>query len=55
MVINPRLLHDGGFFFGVGTEGLSLNTTGAYGRELGRFDILKYFENGAAASPGRTE
>jgi hypothetical protein len=55
VVINPRILHDGGFFFGVGTEGLSLNTTGAYGRELGRFDILKYFENGAAASPGRTE
>ena len=43
VVINPRILHDGGFFFGVGTEGLSLNTTGAYGRELGRCDILKYF------------
>ena len=44
VVINPRLLHDGGFFFGVGTDGLSLNTTGAYGRELGRCDILKYFK-----------
>ena len=43
VVINPRILHDGGFFFGVGPEGLSLNTTGAYGRELGRYDILKYF------------
>ena len=43
VVINPRILHDGGFFFGVGTDGLSLNTTGAYGRELGRCDILKYF------------
>lgn len=43
VVINPHILHDGGFFFGVGTEGLSLNTTGAYGRELGRCDILKYF------------
>ena len=43
VVINPRILHDGGFFYGVGLEGLSLNTTGAYGRELGRYDILKYF------------
>ena len=43
VVINPRILHDGGFFFGVGTDGLMLNTTGAYGRELGRFDILRYF------------
>ena len=41
--INPRLLHDGGFFFGVGADGLSLNTTGAFGRELGRYDIMKYF------------
>ncbi len=41
--INPRLLHDGGFFFGVGNDGLSLNTTGAFGRELGRYDIMKYF------------
>ena len=43
LVINPLLLHDGGFFFGVGVGGLSLNTTGAYGRFLGRYDILKYF------------
>ena len=43
VVINPRILHDGGFFFGVGMDGLSLNTTGAYGRELGRYDIAKYF------------
>ncbi len=43
LVINPRLLHDGGFFFGVSINGLSLNTTGAYGRYLGRCDILKYF------------
>lgn len=41
--INPRLLHDGGFFFGVGNDGLSLNVTGAFGRELGRYDIMKYF------------
>ena len=44
VVINPRLLHDGGFFFGVGTDGLLLNSTGAFGQELGRCDILKYFK-----------
>ncbi len=44
VVINPRILHDGGFFFGVGHNGLSLNITGAYGRELGSFDIMKYFD-----------
>ena len=44
VVINPRLLHDAGFFYGVGTDGLLLNPTGAYGRELGRCDILKYFD-----------
>ncbi len=44
VVINPQLLHDGGFFYGVGTDGLLLNSTGAFGRELGRCDILKYFK-----------
>jgi hypothetical protein len=44
VVINPRILHDGGFFYGVGMDGLSLSPTGAYGRELGRLDILKYFK-----------
>ena len=44
VVINPNLLHDGGFFYGVGVDGLLLNTTGAFGRELGRLDILKYFK-----------
>ena len=44
VIINPRILHDGGFFFGVGRTGLSLNITGAYGRELGTFDIKKYFD-----------
>ncbi len=43
VVINPRILHDGGFFFGVSHSGLKLSITGAYGRELGRYDILKYF------------
>ncbi|MBR3556911.1 MAG: hypothetical protein IKN89_13475 [Oscillospiraceae bacterium] len=44
VVINPKTLHDGGFFFGVGHNGLSLNITGAFGRELGTFDIKKYFD-----------
>lgn len=44
VVINPDILHDGGFFFGVGHSGLSLNITGAYMRELGTFDIMKYFD-----------
>lgn len=44
VVINPDILHDGGFFFGVGHTGLSLNITGAYMRELGSFDIMKYFD-----------
>ncbi|MCQ2406526.1 MAG: molybdenum cofactor biosynthesis F family protein [Oscillospiraceae bacterium] len=43
VVINPRILHDGGFFYGVGRNGLSLSITGAFGRDLGRFDIKKYF------------
>ena len=48
VVINPKTLHDGGFFFGVGHNGLSLNITGAFGRELGSFDIMKYFDKKAA-------
>jgi hypothetical protein len=44
VVINPDILHDGGFFFGVSHTGLSLNITGAYMRELGSFDIMKYFD-----------
>jgi hypothetical protein len=44
VVINPKILHDGGFFFGVGHTGLSLNITGAYARELGTFNIMKYFD-----------
>ncbi|MDR0936577.1 MAG: hypothetical protein LBM98_07860 [Oscillospiraceae bacterium] len=40
---NPYILHDGGFFFGLGHAGLSLNITGAFARQLGQFDIKKYF------------
>ena len=44
VVINPQLLHDSGFFFGVSHGGISLNVTGAVGRQLGTFDIMKYFD-----------
>lgn len=44
VVINPRLLHDGGFFFGVDRRGLSLNPTGAFGRQMGSYNIMKYFD-----------
>ncbi len=47
VVINPQTLHDGGFFLGVGHNGLSLNITGAFGRELGTFNIMKYFDKKA--------
>jgi hypothetical protein len=44
VVVNPQILHDGGFVFGVSRNGLSLNITGAIGRELGTFNIMKYFD-----------
>lgn len=46
LVLNPNIMHDGGFFFGVG-EGdpqlVQLTPMGAYSRPLGGFDIAKYF------------
>ena len=42
---NPRIMHDGGFFYGVNHGGLGLNVTGAYARNLGTFDIMKYFDS----------
>jgi hypothetical protein len=44
VIFNPNLQHDGGFFFGVGHNGLSLNITGAFSRDLGKFDIMKYYD-----------
>jgi hypothetical protein len=41
---NPTIMHDGGFFFGINHTGLSLNITGAYARNMGTFDINKYFD-----------
>ena len=43
LVINRKIQHDGGFFYGVSRNGVMLNVTGAYMRELGKFDIMKYF------------
>ncbi|MDD5338772.1 MAG: MoaF N-terminal domain-containing protein [Dehalococcoidales bacterium] len=47
-VVNPRIMHDGGFFFGVGESPNSppdvhLTPMGAFARPLHGFDILKYF------------
>ena len=46
-ILNPRIMHDAGFFFGIGdTEAepdLHLTSLGAYARPLAGFDILKYF------------
>jgi hypothetical protein len=39
MVFNPRLMHDAGFFFGLGDHDLHLTTMGAYARNAGGFDI----------------
>jgi phenolic acid decarboxylase len=48
-IVNPRIMHDGGFFFGVGdspdgTGDVHLTPMGAYARPLAGFDILKYFD-----------
>ncbi len=46
IVFNPRIMHDSGFFFGLGegkSPDLHLTTTGAYARDLGTMDIRKYF------------
>jgi len=47
-VVNPRIMHDGGFFFGVGESpngppDVHLTPMGAFARPLHGFDILKYF------------
>ena len=45
VVINRKIQHDGGFFYGMYEEcGLKLSITGAYMRELGKLDIRKYFD-----------
>jgi len=43
LMFNRKIQHDSGFFYGVTHDGLRLEITGAYMRELGKYDILKYF------------
>jgi len=43
LMFNRKIQHDSGYFYGVTHEGLRLEITGAYMRELGKYDILKYF------------
>ena len=43
VVFNKSTMHDGGFFFGVNHGGLRLELTGAYARNLGKYDISKYY------------
>jgi hypothetical protein len=48
-ILNPRIMHDGGFFFGMGdgpdgNGDLHLTPMGAFARPLHGFDIMKYFD-----------
>jgi hypothetical protein len=49
-ILNPRIMHDGGFFFGIGDTSpdgrsdLHLTAMGAFARFLHGFDIMKYFD-----------
>ena len=44
---NPRIMHDSGFSFGINHERVYLNLMGAYARNLGTFDVMKYFDKKA--------
>jgi hypothetical protein len=43
IVFNNRTMHDCGFSYHVGANGLSLSTIGAYARNAGAFDLKKYY------------
>ncbi|MBN1567865.1 MAG: MoaF N-terminal domain-containing protein [Acidobacteria bacterium] len=43
IVINTKTMHDAGFSFGGGKDGLNLGTMGAFARHAGFYDIKKYF------------
>ena len=49
-ILNPWIMHDGGFFFGIGDNSpdgksdVHLNPMGAFARPLQGFDIMKYFD-----------
>jgi phenolic acid decarboxylase len=47
-ILNPRIMHDGGYFFGIGdspdgSNDVHLTPMGAFARPLHGFDIMKYF------------
>lgn len=42
IVINTRTMHDCGFAFHVGKDGLNLSTVGAHARNAGSYDVKKY-------------
>ena len=43
IVYNTRTMHDAGFGYHVGHDGLSLDVIGAYARNAGKFDVAKYY------------
>ena len=49
-ILNPWIMHDGGFFFGIGDTSpdgksdMHLTPMGAFARPLHGFDIMKYFD-----------
>jgi hypothetical protein len=43
IVYNRRTMHDCGFGYGVGKDGLHLNAIGAHARNAGYFDVKKYY------------
>ncbi len=47
-ILNPRLMHDAGYFFGIGDTGekpdLHLHAMGAFARPLAGFDLDRFFE-----------
>ncbi len=48
-IVNPWIMHDGGFFFGIGNNpdgnsDVHLTSLGAFARPLHGFDIMKYFD-----------
>jgi hypothetical protein len=43
ILINTKTMHDSGFGFSGGKDGLTLNTIGAYARHAGYYDVKKFF------------
>ena len=43
IVINTRTMHDCGFSFSGGKDGLELGTIGAYARHAGTYDLREFF------------